>query len=111
MWVCRGGFVGEEEKNAICHFQAKKMENWEDQVMHQATNPPPVVDIKQENSGNSYMYGHGTEEFQPTKPTWSQIMPASSPKSCVTSFSSNMLDFSGKKSDVKHPQPDRSSEV
>lgn len=106
--------MGEEEKNGMNHFQTKKLENWEEQVLHQATNPPPpssVVDIKQENSGTSYMYGHGNEEFQANKQTWSQIIPASSPKSCVTSFSSNMLDFSGKKSDAKHPQPDRSSEV
>lgn len=104
-----GGLVGEEEKSGMSHFQAKKLENWEDQVLHQATNPP-VVDIKQENSASSYMYGHGNEDFQATKPTWSQILPASSPKSCVTSFSSNMLDFSSNKADVKHPQPDRSSE-
>lgn len=45
------------------------------------------------------------------KPTWSPMMPVSSSKSCVTTLSSNMLDFSNKKSDVSHQPPDHSSEV
>ncbi|XP_007013110.2 PREDICTED: transcription factor bHLH68 [Theobroma cacao] len=109
-----GGFVGEEEKGGIGQFQVqvpKKVENWEEQALHQASNAS-VVDVKQENSASSYVYGHANEDFhQATKPAWShQIMPASSPKSCVTSFSSNMLDFSGNKADARHPPPDRFSE-
>ncbi|XP_021903269.1 transcription factor bHLH68 isoform X2 [Carica papaya] len=108
-----GGLVGEEEKAAMGHFQAKKLESWEEQVLHQPPNGGGVVEVKQENSASSFVYGHANEDFQ-AKPTWShhhQVMPVSSPKSCVTTFSSNMLDFStNNKSDGRHPPPDRSSE-
>lgn len=70
--------------------------------------------MKQELSSKSdYIYGHGNLEFQASKPTsgWSQMIPAaSSPKSCVTALSNNMMDFSNKP-DLMHPQPDRSSDV
>lgn len=106
--------MGEEEKAAMGHFQAKKLESWEEQVLHQPPNGGGVVEVKQENSASSFVYGHANEDFQ-AKPTWShhhQVMPVSSPKSCVTTFSSNMLDFStNNKSDGRHPPPDRSSEV
>ncbi|XP_062090827.1 transcription factor bHLH68-like isoform X2 [Humulus lupulus] len=97
----------------------------------QASNAS-VVDVKQENTA-AYVYGHGNQEYEPAKlgSPWLSphhqhqlIMAASnsnsSPKSsCVTSFSSNMLDFSNIKPDHRttttttHPPPllqDRSSE-
>ncbi|KAL5768809.1 hypothetical protein ACOSP7_015353 [Xanthoceras sorbifolium] len=106
-----GRLVGEEYKGDMSHFETKKLENWEEQVLHQ-TSSGSIVNVKQENPANSFAYGHANEDFQPAKPTWSQLMPVSSPKSsCVTSFSSssNMLDFSSK-SDGRHPPPDRSTE-
>lgn len=102
--------MSEEDKAGMCQqVQAKKLESWEDQMLSQAA----LVDVKQESSVNSYVYGHGSEEFQAAKPTWSQIVApsASSPKSCVTSFSSSMLDFSNNKTEARPPPPDRSSEV
>ncbi|KAJ8750763.1 hypothetical protein K2173_015944 [Erythroxylum novogranatense] len=109
-----GGFVGDEDKGNINHFQARKMDNWEEQVLHHAsrTSTASAVDVKQENSASSYVYGHAhNEDFhQGAKPVWSQMMPVSSPKSSVTSFSNNMLDFSTNKGDGKHPPPDRSPE-
>ncbi|KAL3532472.1 hypothetical protein ACH5RR_005993 [Cinchona calisaya] len=116
-----GGLVSEEDQKA-----KKQLENWEEvQLLH--LQPPNVVaddhyHVKQENStgnngayNNSNMYGgHENAEFHAAaaKPTtWSQMMPVSSPTSCVTSLSSNMLDFSNNKSDgIRHPPPDRSSE-
>jgi hypothetical protein len=114
-----GGLVSEEDKVGMSQFQGKRMENWEEQLlMSQAQNDASVVNVKQEvlHSGSSYVYGHGAhdqEDFQVSKPTnnWSHVITASiSPKSCVTSFSSNMLDFSTNKADGRHPPPDRSSE-
>uniref|UniRef100_A0A2N9H1B9 BHLH domain-containing protein n=1 Tax=Fagus sylvatica TaxID=28930 RepID=A0A2N9H1B9_FAGSY len=107
-----GGLVSEEDKViGMSQFQAaKKLENWGEQLYSQAANAS-VVNVKQENSASNYVYGHGTEDFQAVKPTWSQVMPTSSPKSsCVTSFNNNMLDFSSNKVDGRHPPPDRSSE-
>ncbi|XAR53354.1 hypothetical protein NMG60_11021886 [Bertholletia excelsa] len=110
-----GGLVGEEEKCGLMShdLQFKKWENWEEQLLvHQAPS-----EIKQEHSSsaNGYIYGHGNNaEFQQApKPTWSPMMPAaSSPKSCVTSLSSNnILDFSSKKADGKHSPPHHSSEL
>lgn len=116
--------MGEEEKSFLSQFQAKKIEennnnNWESQLLlqqqqqHQPQNGiNSVVDVKQENSPNNYLYVHGTKEdnFQAPKPTtWTSSPPNSSP--CVSSFSSNMLDFSNttNKADGRHPPPDRSS--
>ena len=74
-----------------------------------------LVDVKQEvssqrninndnNGGNNNdnLYGYNHEQDEPEAsnglglPAWSQNMPISSPRSCVTSLSSNsnMLDFS-----------------
>ncbi|KAK7379990.1 hypothetical protein VNO78_32303 [Psophocarpus tetragonolobus] len=97
------GVIDEHEhEQGTGHFQTKKLDNWEDQILPQPPNAS-LVDVKQENSVNSYVYAHGNEELQSSKPSWS-------PKSCVTSFSSNMLDFSNNKTDARHPPPDRSSE-
>ncbi|KAL2500847.1 transcription factor bHLH [Forsythia ovata] len=98
-----GGLAGEEEKLSLSHF-----------LNHQTSNGSTIVDVKQEfiSSDSGYFYGHGNLEFQASKPTssWSQMIPAaSSPKSCVTVLSNNMLDFANK-TDLKHPQPDRSSD-
>ncbi|KAK9947766.1 hypothetical protein M0R45_003374 [Rubus argutus] len=122
-----GGLVGEDDKaggmRQLFH-QAKKLEDWEEQILSSQAHPnaPVNVDVKQENSAaGSFVYGHhhgngnNNEDFQSAALcSLSQIMPtaaasASSPKSsCVTSFSSNMLDFSNK-SEVRHPPPSRSS--
>ncbi|GMN50569.1 hypothetical protein TIFTF001_019720 [Ficus carica] len=125
-----GGLVGEEEKgNMMSHFQVKKLENWEEQMLSSTTTQAPnasVADVKQEHSSASggYVYGHhgsAEDQFQAVaKPpsggganNWSphhQMMAStqSSPKSCVTSFSSNMLDFSNKpdhRHAARHPVP------
>jgi hypothetical protein len=109
--------VGEEDRVDMGHFQSKKLENWEDQqILHQTSSGGSIVNVKQENpAANSFVYGHANEDLQAAaakSATWSQLMPATSPKSsCVTtSFSStNMLDFSTNKPDCRHPPPDRSS--
>ncbi|KAK4433019.1 Transcription factor [Sesamum alatum] len=108
-----GGLVGEEDKPGLSHMQAKKLENWEQQVLNHTSNSHGVDTVKQENSAACYAYGPGNVEFQSAKPTncWShQIVSASSPKSCITTLSNNMLDFSPKSSDLKHPHQDPSSE-
>ncbi|XP_021688550.1 transcription factor bHLH68 isoform X2 [Hevea brasiliensis] len=105
-----GGLSGEEEgRFGLSHFQPKKLENWEDQILNPYSRVPVVADVKQEIPQNSNLYGHGDEEFQPPRPTWSQVMPVSSPKSCVTTLSSNILDFSYNKPDVRNQHPDQSS--
>ncbi|KAK4368395.1 hypothetical protein RND71_012187 [Anisodus tanguticus] len=99
----RGGLVGEENKAIhLSNMQVKKLENnWDEQTF-----------LSQPD-----MYEHGNNvEFHPQteltgKQIWSQMMPVSSPKSCVTTLSSNMIDFSyNNKSDARHPPPDHSSE-
>ncbi|KAG9137743.1 hypothetical protein Leryth_020740 [Lithospermum erythrorhizon] len=114
-----GGLVGEEEKSSsLSNMQiAKKLENWEEHLLQQTQTSG--VDVKQENSinyGNMYAtthHGNNAEMFQTSsvKPSWSQMIPVSSPNSCVTTISSttNMLDFSSK-NDARHPPPSHSSE-
>ena len=113
--MVRGGLSGEEERFGLSHFQPKKLEIWENQIL----NPSPrvsVADVKQELTQNSNLYGHGDEEFQASRAAaaaWSQIMPVSSPRSCITSLNSNMLDFAyNKAADGTNTEPlDHSSEV
>ncbi|KAH9714265.1 transcription factor bHLH68 [Citrus sinensis] len=104
----------------IGHFhQPKKFESWEDHHL-QIINPysssgvDVVDDVKQEAPQANNLYLHGAGEFQATAASnWPQIMPLS-PRSCVTSLSSNILDFSHTKpADKKNNQqhPDHSSEV
>ncbi|XP_058074298.1 transcription factor bHLH68-like [Magnolia sinica] len=101
------GLVGEEERLSFNHPQAKKVENWEDQVLFPSSSLP-MIDVKQESSESGYAYGHGNEELHAVKSPWgSQILPPSPPRSCVTT---NMLDFSNTKVELKHQQPDNSSE-
>ncbi|XP_050235128.1 transcription factor bHLH68-like isoform X2 [Mercurialis annua] len=97
-----GGLTGEEQEEeyrfGASHFHPKFL------------NP---YDVKQEISQNSNLYGQGggEEEFQTLiRPNWSQqVMPVSSPRSCVTS--NNILDFSyNNKPDVISQHFDQSSE-
>ncbi|KAL0342001.1 UNVERIFIED_CONTAM: Transcription factor [Sesamum calycinum] len=104
--------------------QQKKLENWEDQVLN--LNPSfartPVVDVKQEDIAHqssstcqlSYAHVDHHDQFhQPAPPSnrpnhtnsWpiphhqQVVMPhVSSPTSCITNLSTNILNFSGPKS-------------
>ncbi|KAH6781382.1 hypothetical protein C2S51_006675 [Perilla frutescens var. frutescens] len=94
--------VGEEERfGASLFHQQKKLENWEDQVLNLNPTYPriPAVDVKQEAAQSSCQIYD--DEFQPNKPSNSwphhQVMPVSSPTSCITTLSNNILNFSGGK--------------
>ncbi|XP_022843652.1 transcription factor bHLH68-like isoform X1 [Olea europaea var. sylvestris] len=105
--------TGEEERFGGSLFQQqKKVENWEDHVLNPSLRDP-VVDVKQEVAQTSQLYGHVDEEFQVSRSScWPQIIPVSSPTSCITSSSNNILNFSGAKvdHDRKTQLPDHSSE-
>ncbi|KAK9055050.1 hypothetical protein SSX86_026130 [Deinandra increscens subsp. villosa] len=117
------GLAGEDDKLNLSHMQqVKKLENWEEQLPHDHHHHPHQhqhsnSSIKQENLLNyGSSYGHGNADFHGVKQNnWSNTMiPVSSPSSCITSLSNNMLDFSttisNSKTDGRHPPPDRSSE-
>ncbi|CAK9329404.1 unnamed protein product [Citrullus colocynthis] len=124
-----GGLVSEDDqKGCMGMFQSKKLEDWEEEILNSNNNnnTQHQVDVKKEHSAqaSSYMYGHGGgvggDDYQlmAQKQNWSPMIPSSSPQSCVTSFSSNMLDFSNNNNNSladhsrpRHPpQLDRSSE-
>ena len=94
-------------------FQTKKMENWDDPVVYSSAGAR-VIDIKQELSVDKgyNIFGQAREELQVPMSSWSQILPNSSPRSCVTtSFNSSMLDFSNSsKAEARHHQLDHSSQ-
>ncbi|CAL9763935.1 unnamed protein product [Musa acuminata subsp. burmannicoides] len=108
-----GGLEEEEEgRSHTGNFPVKRMENWEYQLPYTPANAH-MVDIKQEGSEvGHHAYYHGKEQgAQGGRSSWSQMVPASSPRSCVTtSFSNNILDFSNCKSQRKHHKSDLSSE-
>lgn len=112
--IYRGGLEEEEEgRSHTGNFPVKRMENWEYQLPYTPANAH-MVDIKQEGSEvGHHAYYHGKEQgAQGGRSSWSQMVPASSPRSCVTtSFSNNILDFSNCKSQRKHHKSDLSSEV
>lgn len=72
----------------------------------------PVADVKQEAAQTSLLYGAVDDEFQASRPPWSQVVRASSPTSCVTSLSNNnLLNFSGTKAERRNQHLENSSEV
>ncbi|CAI9753799.1 unnamed protein product [Fraxinus pennsylvanica] len=105
--------TGEEERFGSSLFQQqKKMENWEDHVLNPSFRVP-VADVKQEVAQTSQLYGHVDDEFQASRSScWPQVIPVSSPTSCITSVSNNILNFSGAKVDRDRntQHPDHSSE-
>ncbi|KAI3810781.1 hypothetical protein L1987_20403 [Smallanthus sonchifolius] len=120
------GLAGEDDKPSFSHMQqVKKLENWEEQLLHDHHHHhnTSIVNsmassIKQENSLNyGSSYGHSNVDFHGLKQNnWpNPMIPVSSPTSCISSLSNNMLDFSTtmsnvNKTDRRHPPPDRSSE-
>ncbi|KAJ6427525.1 hypothetical protein OIU84_023008 [Salix udensis] len=108
-----GGSSGDEDRYSMSQFQPKKLGSWEEQILSPSPCISVVADVKQEVSHNSSLYCHGDEDFQAARPAaWPQVMPVSSPRSCVTSLgSTNILDFSYNKADHGTNQPpDQSSE-
>ncbi|KAE9585877.1 hypothetical protein Lal_00010132 [Lupinus albus] len=85
------GLPGEDESMGLSHFQSKKLGNWDEQIDLDPSSRVPILDIiKQEVSQSSSLYGH--EDFHAGGSSWSNMVPISSPKSCVTSsFSSNSI--------------------
>ncbi|XP_027168531.1 transcription factor bHLH68-like isoform X2 [Coffea eugenioides] len=107
-----GGLANEQERFVGSPFQNKKLENWEDQTLNPSLRVP-VSDVKQEVAlSTSVLFGAAAdEEFQAsTRPSWSQVVQASSPTSCVTSLSSNLLNFSSSKAEGRNQNPENSSE-
>ncbi|XP_044496047.1 transcription factor bHLH68-like isoform X2 [Mangifera indica] len=110
-----GGSSGDEEKFVnLNHLQPKKLENYENQIINPSLRTP-VCDVKQVVTEISNLYGHGGAEFQaPTPTNWPQIMPVSSPRSCVTSLNTDILNFSSTEADGNNnnnnQNPDHSSE-
>ncbi|XP_027126564.2 transcription factor bHLH68 isoform X1 [Coffea arabica] len=107
-----GGLANEQERFVGSPFQNKKLENWEDQTLNPSLGVP-VSDVKQEVAlSTSVLFrAAADEEFQAsTRPSWSQVVQASSPTSCVTSLSSNLLNFSSSKAEGRNQNPENSSE-
>ncbi|RWW64570.1 hypothetical protein BHE74_00028174 [Ensete ventricosum] len=89
-------------------LQTKKTKNCEQQVYPSA--PAQITDTEQEFFGRGYVHmSRGNEEIHASKSTWSQVLPALSPNSCITtSFSTNVLTTFSSKADQL---PETSSEV
>ncbi|XP_057967842.1 transcription factor bHLH68-like isoform X2 [Malania oleifera] len=134
------GLGGEEERFSESQYQSKKLEIWdEDQnlnVSPRAAPLPPTTTtvfndhVKQEldshQIGHLYTHALDHKEFhvvasssssssssRPSTAAWSPAAMSVnlSPKSCVTSLSTNILDFSKNKPQEKNNQhPDHSSE-
>ncbi|KAE8659526.1 Peroxisome assembly protein 2 [Hibiscus syriacus] len=86
-----GGLYGEEVRFGPSHYQPKKLEIWESQILNPSPRVPLVIDVKQEITQNSNLLGHSNDEFQAYAAAPSQIMPVSPPRSCITNLSSNNI--------------------
>uniref|UniRef100_A0ACD5U629 Uncharacterized protein n=1 Tax=Avena sativa TaxID=4498 RepID=A0ACD5U629_AVESA len=105
-----GGLVGDQERyNTTTALLSKGLENWGGHQAAAAAASACMVGMKEEgsmpNSGNGatapynfyggHLGGGDGHEIQQGKSQLSQMLMASSPRSCVTtSLGSNMLDFS-----------------
>ncbi|KAM0938565.1 putative transcription factor bHLH family [Dioscorea sansibarensis] len=105
-----GGFLEEEDRCTFTSYQTKMMENWKNQLIRQPFMSPHETGL----SGLSY-HLHANEELHRTP--WrtttatSPILSTPSPKSCATSPSSSMLDFSNSlPAERKVHKPDHASE-
>lgn len=98
----RSGLSEEERYAYSIAAQSRKIENWDDK----SVNKPDQYAYNGATNGNH-------EEMPGPKSQWNQLLPASSPRSCITttSLGSNMLDFSNCLPDRRPHQSDNSSEV
>ncbi|KAF3776493.1 Transcription factor [Nymphaea thermarum] len=112
------GLVG-DEKGYFGGIPVKKMENWDDQMlMIPDSSTQTMAEVKKEHLDQSYVYSlhhhqrNNGEDLQATRPTWPQINhPVSSPpSSCITNYSSGILDFSNSRPEKQHHTSDRSPE-
>ncbi|XP_041018076.1 transcription factor bHLH68-like isoform X3 [Juglans microcarpa x Juglans regia] len=109
--IIEGISAGDDDRFGPSHFQHRKVENWEGQILNPSLRVPVLDVIKQEASQNSNLYSHGEEEFQAARSAWSQVMPVSSPGSYATSFGNNYIyDFSYNKMNSRNQHPDHSTE-
>ncbi|KAL2462664.1 transcription factor bHLH [Forsythia ovata] len=102
----QGELTGDEDRFGTTLLQQKKLENWEDQVLNSSSFRVPVVDVKQESN---HFYRQIDDEFQACKSSWPQVIPVSSPNSCITSLSNSILNFSSAKENRKKQNPDQYS--
>ncbi|XP_020597632.1 transcription factor bHLH68-like [Phalaenopsis equestris] len=95
-----GGIAAQEERYSLsAPFQTKRMENLENQQLIYQSQGAQIQDLKQENSEDS--------SYALSSNSWSQTVTVSPDTS---SFSSNMLNFTGKKAEKKHQLSDPPSE-
>ncbi|KAL2539223.1 Transcription factor bHLH [Abeliophyllum distichum] len=97
-----GELTGDEDRFGTTLLQQKKLENWEDQVLNSLSFRVPVVDVKQESN---HFYRQIDDEFRACKSSWPQVIPVSSPNSCITSLSNSILNFSSAKENRKNQNP------
>ena len=124
--MCRGGLVGDHERySATAALLSKGLESWGDQTAAAGAGASMAA-LKEEGSGMPHagynFYGShlaGGDHEMPAaggaKSQLSQMLLASSPRSCITSLGSNMLDFSNSAPAPElrshHHHSDNSSEV
>lgn len=105
-YLFRGGFTGDEDMFGTTLLQQKALENGEDKVLNSSSFRVPVLDVKQEST---HYYRQVDDEFQACKSSWPQLIPVSSPNSCITSLSNSFLNFSSSKGNRKNQNPDQYS--
>ncbi|XP_041002088.1 transcription factor bHLH68-like [Juglans microcarpa x Juglans regia] len=106
--------AGDDERFGLSNFHNKKLEIWEDQILNPSPRVPVLDEILKQEVSQNNLYDHGEEEFHaPRSSAWSQIMPVSSPRSYVTSFTNNhIFDISYNKVKGRNYQhPDHPSEI
>ncbi|KAL6491707.1 hypothetical protein OROGR_034072 [Orobanche gracilis] len=95
-----GGLVNSEEERfgASLYHEQKKLVNWEeDQVLDLNSLSSSCQVLNYVNNKNYYNNNdNNNDQFNRTWPGHHQVIPVSSPTSCVTTLSNNFFNFSGK---------------
>ncbi|XP_020263988.1 transcription factor bHLH68 isoform X2 [Asparagus officinalis] len=104
-----GGLVEEDRCCLLTPFQNNKVEKWQNNLMYPPSSA--CIDVKQDLSTKGCIYGQTKEEIQTPRSSWSQFLPNSSPRSCVTTnFNGSMLDFANNKTDTRQQELEHSSQ-
>lgn len=112
------GLPNDQERygtSELCRYN-NRVENWEENVINnQSSSMIQMIDEKQEVDQNHNFFGHASnDEYhnQVSRNSWAhhQLNLVSSPTSCVTSLSSNLLNFSSNKQEGRRERSDNSTE-
>lgn len=107
------GLADEHERLVGSPFDNKKLEDWKGHSLNQYSFRVSFSDEKEEVAQSTtcnLLYGAAVDTDDELQASTRPFVQASSPTSCLTSLSSNLLNFDGSKAQRRNQNPPNSSE-